>query len=102
MENLAEEALETGLGYGRSRGQDRLGNEAPGLGGEVHRVQRLSGVWAGLEGERSPRGSWAESGKRLRPGPGIQPWQGPTSRVSGALTLFYSLPTPYLRFGTCG
>ena len=25
---------------------------APGPGGEVHRAQRLSGVWAGLAGER--------------------------------------------------
>jgi len=83
VENLAEEALGTGLSYGRSRGQDRFGNEAPGPGGEVHRAQRLSGVWAGLEGERSPRGSWAESGKRLRPGPGVQPQQGPASRRAG-------------------
>lgn len=93
MENLAEEALGTGLGYGRSRGQDRLGNKAPGPGGEVHRAQRLSGVWAGLAGERSPHGSRAESGKR--PGPG----QGLASRPSWAPTLLHGLPTPDLRFG---
>lgn len=51
MENLAEGVLGTGLGYGRSGGQDRLGSEAPGPGGDVHRAQRLSGAWVGLEGE---------------------------------------------------